>query len=216
MARLKGTKDFSSQSIFVQRFREIMNDTNTTQKALAEALDTTPQSISQYATGQSEPAFSRLKEIADYFNVTADWLIGITNDRSRIPSAADEIGLSGSAISDLQAILNAPPQIARVYASSLEKLFHSNELCKNLLIYLEMYYLVCKEPEIPGHSDETHKSQPIDTGSDLEDIVRSFFSPNTSNHEKKLISAHSCILSSIFDYTRYLRNLAAGEKNGNT
>lgn len=90
------------QSIFSERLREIMSDTQTTQKALASAMGIKPQSISQYATGLSEPPLSRLKDIADYFKVSADWLIGISDDKSRHSSVIDDYGFNEAACKQLE------------------------------------------------------------------------------------------------------------------
>lgn len=58
------------------RLRELMKESHVSQKQLAEALGITRQSISQYCDGSSQPALNNLITIADYFNVSLDYLLG--------------------------------------------------------------------------------------------------------------------------------------------
>lgn len=46
-------------------------------KQLAKELGTTDAAISNWENGINEPKISYLKSIAVYFNVTADYLIGL-------------------------------------------------------------------------------------------------------------------------------------------
>ena len=46
------------------------------QKELADALETTPKTVSHWETGYSEPSISQLIMLADYFEVTLDDLVG--------------------------------------------------------------------------------------------------------------------------------------------
>ncbi len=48
------------------------------QKQLAEALNISLKTISHWETGYSEPSVSQLIQLADYFDVTIDELVGRT------------------------------------------------------------------------------------------------------------------------------------------
>ena len=74
----------------------------TTQAELAGYLSKTRQSITYYCDGSSSPDWETLVKIADYFNVTTDYLLGRTADPKRSPSAMDELGLSGDALIHLR------------------------------------------------------------------------------------------------------------------
>ncbi|WP_425447733.1 helix-turn-helix domain-containing protein [Dethiothermospora halolimnae] len=50
------------------------------QKQLADILNISHQSISAYETNRREPDFKTLEKIADYFNVSIDFLLGRTDD----------------------------------------------------------------------------------------------------------------------------------------
>lgn len=50
------------------------------QLRLATDLNTTQNTISRYETGEREPGIAELIKIADYFNVSVDYLIGRTEN----------------------------------------------------------------------------------------------------------------------------------------
>ena len=78
------------------RLRELREEKHINQQKLAIALNVTQAAISKYELGLSEPDISMLKNIADYFHVSVDYLIGfsdspISRTRSDIPE--DELKL---------------------------------------------------------------------------------------------------------------------------
>lgn len=62
-------------SEFSNRFRQLKEEANLTLKELSQALDITAPNLSYYMKGR-EPSYDILIKIADYFDVTTDWLIG--------------------------------------------------------------------------------------------------------------------------------------------
>ncbi|MDY5821078.1 MAG: helix-turn-helix transcriptional regulator [Candidatus Borkfalkiaceae bacterium] len=62
---------------FSQRLRELRQDKGLSMKQLAKELGTTDAAVSNWENGINEPKISYLKSIAVYFNVTADYLIGL-------------------------------------------------------------------------------------------------------------------------------------------
>ena len=62
---------------FSQRLRDLRTEKGLTQKQLAEILGTTDDSIYSWERGRSQPSFETLRDIARYFSVSADYLIGI-------------------------------------------------------------------------------------------------------------------------------------------
>lgn len=95
-------------SPFAQNFRDLMDGKVTkekvTQETIAKLIGTTRQTISQYYNGTSVPSYESLVKIADYFEVTTDYLLGRTKDPSPKPSAVDELGLSVNAINNIKEI----------------------------------------------------------------------------------------------------------------
>ena len=62
---------------FSQRLRELRQEKGLSMKQLAKELGTTDAAVSHWENGINEPKISYLKSIAVYFNVTADYLIGL-------------------------------------------------------------------------------------------------------------------------------------------
>lgn len=68
-----------SNKILSTRIRELIAEQKITQNALAKNLGVTRQAISQYCDGSSTPNADKLLKLAQYFNVSADYLIGLSD-----------------------------------------------------------------------------------------------------------------------------------------
>lgn len=78
-ARKKGKQESKLKgydNIFATRLRELMEQTKTTQGTLAKESGCSRQAISQYMDGSSMPNVDKLLSIADYFDVSIDYLLG--------------------------------------------------------------------------------------------------------------------------------------------
>ena len=62
------------------RLKELRKRKGLSQLRLATELNTTQNTISRYETGEREPGIDELIKIADYFNVSVDYLIGRTEN----------------------------------------------------------------------------------------------------------------------------------------
>ena len=62
------------------RLKELRKKKGISQLRLATELNTTQNTISRYETGEREPGMDELIKIADYFNVSVDYLIGRTEN----------------------------------------------------------------------------------------------------------------------------------------
>lgn len=62
------------------RLREIRTSKGISQLKLAMELNTSQNTISRYETGEREPGLIELIKIADYFNVSVDFLLERTNN----------------------------------------------------------------------------------------------------------------------------------------
>lgn len=78
MARKAVTDDFK---VFSERLSALMKERNVTQEELAHELGIKRQTVSLYKNGQSTPDAAQLKNIAVFFNVSADWLLGLSDQR---------------------------------------------------------------------------------------------------------------------------------------
>ena len=64
---------------FGERLKELRKERGLGQIALAAALGVGKSSISLWERGESEPTLTNLITIAQYFDVTIDWLAGLTD-----------------------------------------------------------------------------------------------------------------------------------------
>ncbi len=66
--------------IFLARFRGLLEESGKTQKEICDDLGIRHQKLSNWKTGYSAPNFYDLVMIANYFDVSTDYLLGITED----------------------------------------------------------------------------------------------------------------------------------------
>ena len=62
------------------RLKEIRKAKGISQVKLAMELNTNQNTISRYETGAREPGINELIKIADFFNISIDYLLGRTNN----------------------------------------------------------------------------------------------------------------------------------------
>ena len=61
---------------FEERLIALRKERNLTQEELANKIGVTPQSVSKWETGQSMPDINLLTPLADFFEVSIDYLLG--------------------------------------------------------------------------------------------------------------------------------------------
>jgi transcriptional regulator with XRE-family HTH domain len=61
---------------FRERFTELLQEQNKTQKQIAREIGKTPQVISNWKVGFNEPNIDDLIKLANYFEVSIDYLVG--------------------------------------------------------------------------------------------------------------------------------------------
>ena len=62
--------------------KELREDKDMNQSELGKILNATQRQISTYETGRNEPPFETLKKYALYFNVSTDYILGLTTNPS--------------------------------------------------------------------------------------------------------------------------------------
>ena len=62
------------------RLRELRKKAGVSQLRLAMDLNMSQNTVSRYETGEREPGIAELIKLADYFNVSLDYLTGRTDD----------------------------------------------------------------------------------------------------------------------------------------
>ena len=68
---------------FPKRLRELRTEREISQEDLAAELNLGKSTISSYEIQGKQPNFQTLVDLADYFNVSTDYLLGVTPIRER-------------------------------------------------------------------------------------------------------------------------------------
>lgn len=77
-----------ASSDFGIRLKYLRNRLSRTQNDVAKVLGTSRAAYSHLENGRNEPDNEMLIKLANYYNVTTDYLLGRRNDLSYIPAAA--------------------------------------------------------------------------------------------------------------------------------
>ena len=101
-----------SEEAFPSCLRELLESRNVTQKTLADAVGVTRQAISNYMWGITSPDWKTIAAIAQFFHVSADYLLGLsgvaTVDKD-IQAICEYTGLSEDAVRILHEAAQNPP-----------------------------------------------------------------------------------------------------------
>ena len=65
------------------RLKDLREDKDKTQEEIAKMLGTSQSYYSQYEKGKRSIPFERIVELAKYYNVSIDYIAGLTNDKSK-------------------------------------------------------------------------------------------------------------------------------------
>lgn len=68
------------ENIFAYRLSSLLKERKVSKQALADAVNVSRPAISKLASGVNSPSIETLAAIAEYFNVSTDYLLGKTND----------------------------------------------------------------------------------------------------------------------------------------
>lgn len=66
-----------------ERLKELRANNNVMQKEISEVLGIAPRTLRGYEGGTREPNIDKLIEIADFFDVSLDYLVGRSDDPKR-------------------------------------------------------------------------------------------------------------------------------------
>lgn len=90
--------------MFRKRFEEIIKEKGCTITEFADLLGLTRQSVSFYMNGDRRPDLQTLKRICETLNVSADWMLGLTDMRTpdtNLQTACQTLGLTEAAAGTL-------------------------------------------------------------------------------------------------------------------
>ena len=72
---------------YYRRIKELREDNDKTQREVAEYLGTPYQYYAVYEKGTSEISFERAIALAKYYNVSLDYIAGLTNNKRGLASS---------------------------------------------------------------------------------------------------------------------------------
>lgn len=72
-----------SQSVFSCRLKALRKSRNITSQQLADVIGTSRVAISQFENEANAPSIHSLIALADYFDVSLDYLVGRSDDPAR-------------------------------------------------------------------------------------------------------------------------------------
>lgn len=65
---------------FCERLKELRASRNLTQKEVADSVGMAPMAYQRYEYGTREPAYQKLIALADFYDVSLDYLVGRSDD----------------------------------------------------------------------------------------------------------------------------------------
>lgn len=68
------------KSLFGQRVKKLRLERNLSQQELADNFHLTRTAVTDWETRSKEPSFGMLMDIAKFFNVTTDYLLGLVDE----------------------------------------------------------------------------------------------------------------------------------------
>mgnify|MGYP002624216007 CR=1 FL=1 len=104
MSKQTKSNENNYNKFFPSRLRIALESEGKTQAELSRFLGISSQMIGYYKTGQSSPDWETLVKISQFFNVSVDWLLGLSDIKScdsDIKNAAFTTGLSSESIETL-------------------------------------------------------------------------------------------------------------------
>ncbi len=67
-------------NLFTERISELLSESGKMQKDICNELQIPKQKMTRWKTGYNEPSLDELIMIANYFNVSTDYLVGLEDE----------------------------------------------------------------------------------------------------------------------------------------
>ncbi len=130
------------------RLKQLRNEYGILQKDLAEQLNLSQQTISLYESNKRQPDYDTLRTIAEFFNVSTDYILGITNIKEPmniISDVSDEYELNEK----FKTYYSSKERIKAL--EILDKIYElSPESQEDVIKYIEMYKLWDEKQNLEG------------------------------------------------------------------
>lgn len=91
--------------LFGDRLKELRKERNLTQEDIANMFSVTKNAVYSWEVGKSQPSIEIIKQLAQYFGVTIDYLLNFTQDDAdnmeKLKTALKEAGMWDYSIDDM-------------------------------------------------------------------------------------------------------------------
>ncbi len=179
-------------SVFSERIKELRVERGLTQGELAERLGIARNSIFSYETSRRVPDIDVLAKLAEFFEVTSDYLIGLEDCRTH--EAADihtHIGLNEESIAILHA---AKTKLEKTHAVSDRIIFDTLDFLIQDWNSIECIYSFLLGVSPWAHSTRGYYYRLMEDVYNYEDGTWTENTASKSEHGKKLIDAMNSYL----------------------
>lgn len=122
MKKASDKDSYGYDSTFPTLLRELLESSNVTQEALAKHCGVQRQSIAQWKDGNTKPDIMSLKKIAEFFDVSTDYLLGLTPNATtdtELNAVCEYTGLSENAVNSLVELKELKYSKSRAYIDLL-------------------------------------------------------------------------------------------------
>lgn len=79
-----------NQKLFINRLRELLEEKNITQKELSIRIGVSDVTVSRYFAGERIPRTDVVNSMSNYFNVSADYLLGNSDIKNPYKEAPEQ------------------------------------------------------------------------------------------------------------------------------
>ena len=114
MARKKDTTREECMKIFSGRLSSLIDDKGLTRRIVGDDLGITPQAVSSYCSGVSVPDIATISRIANYFGVSSDYLMGLSDvktAKTEVRAISEYTGLSAGSVEALHTMKNGTEKV---------------------------------------------------------------------------------------------------------
>ena len=84
ISQLKLIEIFEVDMEYYERLRDLREDRDLTQAEIAELLQTTQEQISKYETGKQMMGIDKYIKLAQYYNISLDYLTGMIDTPKKL------------------------------------------------------------------------------------------------------------------------------------
>lgn len=142
----KSERKYSSEknknALFPSQLRELRKEKGISQETLARDLGVSKSTIGLYETGDTLPDAKTLHDLAVYFGVSSDWLLGLSLARStnaELRKICEYTGLSEQSVALFSSWNKAPLNETGMFISMVNTIFTSNAF-QMMMYHLNDFY----------------------------------------------------------------------------